>query len=410
MVRLHLALVSLIWILDGCAPEVIPSKVSQGQFVSTSGGQPHIDISTSGIVRISWTQYHPDTSYSLRMSTLDNGRWSTVREIARGDDWFVNWADFPSIQSFGDTDDHLIAHWLQMSADGTYDYDIMLSTSDDGGLTWSEPFILHDDGISAEHGFVSMTPFQDKIYASWLDGRHAQSHDHSVTHSHHSAMTLRGAMITKEGTISMRTELDDRVCDCCQTSSTAGDDEIITAYRNRSSHEIRDISYVIWTDSMWSDPMNVYNDGWHIAGCPVNGPAIDMKGRMVAIAWYTEASEAKSGKVQLAISTDHGLNFSSPIVIDNGNPLGRVDLEIYNQDKVVISWIENTEAQAWIKAKVFDQSLHQLAEIDIAPTTHKRASGFPRFGIKDTLMIMAYTQIKGDSSFIQSQFIDLTAL
>ncbi len=40
----------------------------------------------------------------------------------------------------------IVVHWPEMSAEGTYDYDVRISYSKDRGKTWSEPISPHRDG------------------------------------------------------------------------------------------------------------------------------------------------------------------------------------------------------------------------------------------------------------------------
>ena len=372
-----------------------------------NGGQAHIDVSPSGIIRMSWTRYDSDSTYSLMISTLEGNTWSSTQTIASGTDWFINWADFPAIQSFND-DQHIAAHWLEMSDEGTYDYNIMVSLSADGGKTWSDPSKLHDDAIAAEHGFVSMARYQDKIYVSWLDGRNTVMHDNN--HEHRGSMTLRGAFINKSFDITERKELDNRVCDCCQTSTTSNDSTILTAYRNRSSAEIRDISYVIHKNNFWSDPQTVHNDEWLIAGCPVNGPASVMNEDLAGIAWFTMGKDDSKGKIQLAISKDGGVNYLEPIRLDEGDPLGRVDIKLYDQNKFIVTWMEARGTEADIIASIVDEGLNELNRFTISKVSPKRSSGFPRFVVRDDDMIISYNLIEKDDSSIETKVIDITSV
>jgi len=271
---------------------------------------------------LSWVEYLNDTTDALVFSKLENEKWSTPKTIATGSDWFVNWADFPSLVAYEDEGKTLAAHWLQKRAEGTYDYDVHIAQSKDGGDTWSSSFIPHRDSIAAEHGFVSMLPTSDnKIFATWLDGRNTKGEGHeedSHGHGHHGAMTLRTAVFDENGKLSEEAELDNRICDCCQTSAAMTDDGVIVAYRDRSEKEIRDISIVRKVNGKWTTPKPVFNDNWLIAGCPVNGPALAANGKNVAIAWFTMSEEKP--QVKVAFSDDSGANFSEPIRIDEGNP------------------------------------------------------------------------------------------
>lgn len=192
-------------------------------------------------------------------SKLVKNKWAAPKEIARGNNWFVNWADFPFIVAYKNNDQHLAAHWLQKRADGTYDYDIFISQSTNGGKKWLSPFIIHTDGIVAEHGFVTLLPTDDnKIFATWLDGRNTKtgkenSNNHD-DHGHGDAMTLRTASFDINGKLYDEAEFDNRICDCCQTTATFINGNPIVAYRDRSEEEIRDIFFTKKINDKWSEP------------------------------------------------------------------------------------------------------------------------------------------------------------
>ena len=58
-----------------------------------------------------------------------------------------------------------------------------------------------------------------RTFISWLDGRYSgQSKTHTGAHAS-SGMTLSAGIFSGEGEKTAVWELDDLVCDCCQTSS-----------------------------------------------------------------------------------------------------------------------------------------------------------------------------------------------
>ncbi|MBK8293051.1 MAG: hypothetical protein IPK96_21060 [Flammeovirgaceae bacterium] len=63
-----------------------------------------------------------------------------------------------------------LAHYLARSGTGTYAYDVALVQSSDG-KKWSKPFLLNTDNKEAEHGFVTILPYGDNFFVTWLDGR-----------------------------------------------------------------------------------------------------------------------------------------------------------------------------------------------------------------------------------------------
>ena len=87
-----------------------------------SGGEPNLFVSEEGNIYLSWIEYVNDTTDALMFSKIENDVWLAPTEIARGSDWFVNWADFPSLVVYKNNEQHMAAHWLQKRAEGTYDY------------------------------------------------------------------------------------------------------------------------------------------------------------------------------------------------------------------------------------------------------------------------------------------------
>ena len=360
------------------------------------GGEPNIFVSKGGEVYLSWVEYLNDTTDALVFSTLENEKWTAPQTIATGSDWFVNWADFPSLVAYKDGKS-LAAHWLQKRAAGTYDYDVRISQSMDRGKTWNPSFIPHRDGIAAEHGFVSMLPFSDdKIFATWLDGRNTKGEGHDAATSHdshghgsHGAMTLRTALFDKKGNLTEEAELDNRICDCCQTAATITDKGVIVAYRDRSEKEIRDIYIVRKVKGEWTSPKPVYNDNWLITGCPVNGPSLDADGKNVVIAWFTMKDEKP--EVKVAFSTDSGANFDLPIKVDEGNSLGRVDVVMVSKGEALVSWLEQTNDAAAIKTIRVNQAGRVGESFTISASKASRQSGFPRMVKNKNQIIFAWT-------------------
>lgn len=360
------------------------------------GGEPNLHITDTGKAMLSWVEYLNDSTDVLAYANLENdGQWSAPIIVAQGTNWFVNWADFPSLVAFKGAENHLAAHWLQKSAAGTYDYDVRIAQSPDGGKTWRPSFIPHKDGIAAEHGFVTLMPVdENKSFAVWLDGRYTKTENVSDGHDHEGqqgAMTLRGAFFDKKGNLSGEVELDNKVCDCCSTSAAMTSKGLIVAYRDRSSEEIRDISIVRKIGNDWTRPRRIAKDNWEIAGCPVNGPKIIAEGQKVAIAWFTMAQD--TAKVKVVFSSDAGANFSQPIRVDKGKPLGRVGVGFDGED-LIVSWLEDeSDEKATIQlAKITPQGIIEKRMV-ITETSAARRSGFPIMKKLGNQFLLAWTEI-----------------
>ena len=77
---------------------------------SSNAGESFL-LSTDHDLYISWIEESMDTSY-LYMSKLNLDMWGKRELITKGVNWFVNWADFPSI-SINNKSDLMIAHLLK---------------------------------------------------------------------------------------------------------------------------------------------------------------------------------------------------------------------------------------------------------------------------------------------------------
>ena len=86
---------------------------------------------------------------------LPDGSWTEAEEVARGQNWFVNWADHPvhAVDAAG----RVLATWLQKVPGSTYSYHVHLRLRDAEGV-WGEAHRLHEDDSPTEHGFVSIAP------------------------------------------------------------------------------------------------------------------------------------------------------------------------------------------------------------------------------------------------------------
>ncbi|HEV2761640.1 MAG TPA: sialidase family protein [Pyrinomonadaceae bacterium] len=353
--------------------------------------EPEMFSTADGRVILSWVEKVGEKRYALRFAERGPEGWGAPLSVAEGDDWFVNWADFPSVVKLADGS--LAAHWLVKSGTGTYSYDVHVARSNDGGKTWGRSVVPHTDGTQTEHGFVSLLPLEGgRLGAFWLDGRNLKDlKSHEEEHGPLSAsMTLRFAALDAEGRLSDEAELDARVCECCQTSAALTSEGPLVVYRDRSGEEVRDIFYVRRQGSTWSEPKPVHADGWRVEGCPVNGPSVAAEGRRVAVAWYTEAPDGP--RVQAAFSDDAGATFGPPVRVDDGDAQGRVDVLLLPDGSALVCWLAGTPEKGAVKVRrvARDGTLDPasvVAESDIA-----RSSGFPRMARHGSEVHFAWTR------------------
>lgn len=330
-----------------------------------------------GGLYLSWVA-QDDSRARLAYSKWVNDTWSEPQTISEGADWFVNWADFPVLSMNGGEG---VAHWLQSSGEGSYDYDVVASFYDQSQAQWGEGILVNRSGVAAEHGFVSMLPMgKQQTLIAWLDGRNTKNEPEA------GPMTLRGAVFDATGNNLREWELDQASCDCCQTSAAMTEAGPVVVYRDRSAEEVRDIAIVRLIDENWTAPAIVHKDNWQVMGCPVNGPAVAAKDNIVAVAWFTAAND--SPKVNLALSTDNGVSFSPVSRVAGPNTNGRVDVEILANGQVVVSWMDTQATEAKIMLSRFSATGQFIDSINVAVSSASRRSGFPVIeSLKNTVYV-----------------------
>lgn len=382
--RLGLLLLSLLTVLTGCNAETAIEPASPA---AARSGQPRLFARPDGPVYLSWIEPAPDGDDRLMFSTLDNAVWSPAREISRGSDWFVNWADTPSLVALADGS--LVAHWLVKNTDGgSYAYDVLISASTDAGTSWTPPQRLNRDRTSSEHGFVSMLPLApDRAIAVWLDGRHTAASD--STGEHPAAMSLRSAILDRNGALLSETEIDAQTCDCCRTGIAAVGQRVIAVYRDRSDQEIRDIAYRWFEDGHWGPIHSVHDDHWEIQGCPVNGPAVDAHGDSLVVTWPTAAN----GEMQIRSafwSTDAN-GFARPVRVDEGNASGRVAVAALDHGRAVVLWMEQSESGPDIRYRTIDHRGKRGPSRSLSSWVTAIPDGFPALVADGGRLILAWT-------------------
>jgi hypothetical protein len=214
-------------------------------------------------------------------------------------------------------------------------YDVATAISRDGGRSWSDGGQLNEDDAEAEHGFVSVIAWDERFGAFWLDGRElaTASLDGSGPLP---GTSLRLARFDGNGAIAGREIVDSLVCDCCQPDVALTSAGPIVIYRDRTEEEIRDVVVRHHVDGRWSEPVQLGNEGWHIEGCPVNGPVVAARGDDVVAAWFTAASN--TSRVRFARSVDAGASFRSAVDVDVGRALGQPAIVLDADGRALVSW------------------------------------------------------------------------
>ena len=399
----------MLGLLSACTVEEAPQAESQGiDMIDVPAVReslsPNLAVGPDGTVALSWLELDGPES-SLKFSRLSGRDWTSARSIAHGDNWFVNWADFPSVVPISAT--LWAAHWLVSQPAGGYAYDIAVALSTDSGQVWSEPISPHRDGTETEHGFVTLYPNDAGVGLIWLDGRNMVNEASDDVAA--SGMTLRGASLSPDLVLSSELLVDGLICDCCQTDVAITGKGPVAIYRDRTSTEIRDIYVARYIENRWQEGTPVASDGWNIPGCPVNGPVIDANDNTVAVAWFTAANNV--ARIQVGFSNDAAASFSAPIDVVSGETVGRVGLAILSDEQIAVSWIRKApgdSAQVCIRRVSADGQLGPVTIVSGGDSVS--TFSVPQMVRSGEDLILAWTRQVSGSNQVMSARVPIVTL
>jgi len=344
---------------------------------------PRPALGPDGTLYLSWIEGGDAAPPALRLAAFDGRTWSEPREVLTARELVVNWADFPTVLPLAP--ERLAAALLLRHGPGATTYDAWILGSSDGGRSWPARTRAHLDATATEHGFVSLFAAPGGgLEAIWLDGRNIEIGTDEASATMQLMHRRLGPAPGPE------TVLDPDVCTCCQTAAAVDGDDVYVAYRDHAPGSLRDISLVRRTAGAWSAPRPVHEDRWHIAGCPVNGPAVQARDGRAAVAWFTAAGEEPRALV--AFSPDRGERFDPPQRVDSGGCLGRVDLLLDESGAAWVSWVERgKDGAAGVRLRRIAADGTASPARWIGPADAGRPSGFPRMARDGGTIYVAWT-------------------
>ena len=395
----------LLALLAGCSSPEAPEKAPVDIIEIPAGAQaagPRLSSGAGQPLILSWME--PDeTGTTLWYSVLSDAGWQPPLAVVTGKSMFVNWADMPSVTAIGEQ--HWVAHWLEMAGPLTYSYHVVMAQSFDGGKTWSESLKPHTDGTPTEHGFVSVYPFEGKVAAIWLDGRKTGGEHGSDPEA--SGMTLRSAVIDAQNTLSHEQEVDDLICDCCQTDVAVTTTGPVAVYRDRTVDEIRDIYVSRLVGGEWQAGVPLHEDNWQIAGCPVNGPAIAARGTDVAAAWFSVPEQAPA--VQARFSHDGAATFGRVTMLAGDGALGHVDVILLEDGSAVVSWLQADEGgygNLVLRRVTPDGNMGPVVPV----ASNAPARSVPQLALAGSDLVLVWAEARDDAKRIVSARIPIDSV
>ena len=345
-----------------------------------------LNAGPEGTIVLSWVERLGERGHVLRYAELEADEWGPAGTVVEGEDWFVNWIDHPAVVPLGG--DRMTAHWLVHDEDreGDYGYGIRLVFSDDRGATWRQVFEASGEGVDGYTGFVAYAGVGDGFEVAYLStvGDGAARHGEVEPR-----MALRSARFDLEGALKSDREVDADVCSCCTTAMAVTPGNVFLAFRDRREGEFRDISFARLEDGRWTGSELVHRDGWHIRGCPTNGPAIASGRTGPAVSWFTAAGG--ESKVLAAFWNPKQARFTDPIRVDDGSPRGWAGVAVLRDGSAAVSWVERAKGGTELRVRRVTRDGDTGPAVTVAPAPAGRSAvGVPKLVRTGDRLIFAW--------------------
>jgi hypothetical protein len=307
------------------------------------------------------------------------------------------------------TDRDLVVLWGARASSTS----IEIARSTDGGRTFGAATALQAPAAAGDRGWPSLAVGRDgTAHVFWLDHRGLAearaTQKAGAGHGTHdgAAMAQKSALYYASAgkTVSPERSIAPGVCYCCKTATAvSGDGRVYAAWRHVYPGNIRDIAFAWSGDSgrTFSAPARVSEDGWQIAGCPDDGPAmaVDLKG-VVHLVWPTVIGGATpEGALFYATSTD-GRTFSPRVrlqTLGSAKPT-HPQIAVDGKGAVVVAWEERIDGRRVVAARVVSP-LRSPADAPLE-LTENESGQYPVLAAGQTGLIAAWAT-GGDGSVIK---------
>ncbi|MBM4264932.1 MAG: hypothetical protein FJ145_26350 [Deltaproteobacteria bacterium] len=195
------------------------------------------------------------------------------------------------------------------------------------------------------------------------------------------------------------------LCECCKLGINFADGgkTVYMVDREVDDNKIRNhvLRKSIDGGASFAAPVEISNDGWQVPSCPHSGPSIgsDRRGRL-HVSWFTQGrAEAEAG-IYYSVLKDGGETFA-PRTMIHGNTAPETlynNLVVGNDDTVYFAWTNldaSNRAQVYMRTLAPDgQTWGAIQQISNAKGNASRAA----LALKGNQLHIAWTEIDGEDS------------
>lgn len=378
-----------LWLLPAFLLSLFASTTASDADVETlwfpagaHGSWGNLILGGDGDLYLSWIA-DEDTGPVFKFSRWERGEWRPGKEVGRGQiHRLVPDGCGLIVLEDGTT---AMAGWSELPP-GRRTQTARITCSQDDGESWSKPLSLPGDEDGVMIGPVSWAPFsRDQAALVW--SRTVASGENPALDRGETSVGVFFTTVSPDGELGDPILLDPDVCGWCAADLAAtGSGSLVVAYRDRSGERGGDITCRSYSDGTWSDPSTVLVDDWRPAICPLSGPAIAARGRLVVVAWLTAFEDQVA--VFAAFSEDGGGSFGSPVPVNETESFGRPDVTLLPDGTARVVWVEKTEdprilaaePMASVRMRTVRPDGTTGSSIEMGTTGRLRESLFPGVG------------------------------
>lgn len=246
--------------------------------------------------------------------------------------------------------------------------DIRLTTSTDGGKTFSQPITVHANRDVTVHAFGSMVvDKQGNIYVAWIDGRDREAA--RTRHEPYPGSALYYAVSHDDGkTFNGDFKIADHTCECCRISlSLTPQGHPVVMWRHIFAPDIRDHAMAeLARDGKPGKLERVTFDGWRADACPHHGPSVVYTPDGTRHQVWFNGMEGDAGGVRYGMFHPHQKTVK-PVSI--GSTLAsHADVAVQG-NRVVIVWKQFDGKSTAILGKISGDGGASWSEREIARTS-----------------------------------------
>jgi hypothetical protein len=328
----------------------------------------HVSLAASGsFLAVAWAATSSGGDPGIFTAVSADGARTFARPVRVATNASVNGEQPPRVALIANRTGlpDIVVVWTAKPGAGTR---LLTSRSRDGGQTFSAPTVVAGSAANGNRGWESIAVnAAGHPVVLWLDHRDSATtsatggHNHGAPESSASAAEASVARAALSRLYVGSTDggvptqgLVHGVCYCCKTAiATAPDGGISIAWRHVYTGGYRDMAFSRSRDGgrTFSAPVRVSQDGWQIAGCPEDGPAmaVDARGRS-HIVWPTLVRE--NGRETMALFhavTADGNRFSQRTRLPAGDAAFHPQMVVTPGGELVAAWDEGSSGTRHVR-------------------------------------------------------------